>query len=290
MNLKDIDVKTFLQEMGVSDTILNNPSFSTMIADIGLTDWIDLRERYYTEMTKDQNGNNTITFHSSNPNLSNYEIVVTPTGTLHTKFSGRTSDSDNKLITYLGSLGVEGKEVVSRYFSSASKYSAKDQTEVLGCNQIEKSYIANGLQMTESEVHGLSFQPGLSNVQVKANLNSYVDDWRIVRRTEIPYICSVYCDGAKGNANGYVNIDIRNPLSMKSELGKSSIDFQLLNRIAEQGINGTHNISSEEKQTMLNSIPVELREQFEKGLMMEVPESYLAPIQIENKSEYQHHM
>ena len=300
MDYKEMDLKTFFKQLGVHESILNNNSFNNIISDLGLSNWIELREKIETNIKKDNNNNNIISIKTNGYGASDTNISITPTGSITVLNSLYTKPSDDKnvITNYYKQVipNENNNEIVTRNYSVANLVDELGNIkESLASSQTEKNYsIKTGLQTLESEVRGINIIPGVSNMAMVNRPDVVINESRIVRRTEIPNIVSAHCvkideNNNKQEANGYVELDNRNILRMKNIFGQN-IDFNSLKDLAQQNITVRGNLNDSTKENIINNAPKEIQEFLKNGLNKKIPLDYLESIKVDDSLNYNHHM
>lgn len=298
MNYKEMDLKTFLKQLGVNETILNNNSFNNIISDLGLFNWVELREKMEESVKEDQYKNKVVTFNTKNNNQSDLVLNITPTGSLSTLSSvyGVNSFNQNIITNNLKEVISNDAEIITRDYSAFNEIDLNGNViNTLGSRQIEKNYsVKTGLQTLESEVRGINIIPGVSNMAMVNRPDVVINESRIVRRTEIPNIAYAHCvkfdeSNNKQEANGYVELDTRNISRMNNIFGRN-IDFNSLEELAHQNITVQGSLNDRTKEDIINKSPKEIQEFLKDGLNKKIPLDYLESIKIDDSLNYNHHM
>lgn len=293
-----MDLKTFLKELGVNETILNNNSFETIIREAGLSNWIELREKMEDNIKEDQYKNKVVTFNTKNNFQSNLVLNVTPSGSLSTLSSvyGVNSSNQNIIVNNLNEVLTNQTEIINRNYSATNEVDLNGNViNTLGSRQTEKNYsVKTGIQTLESNVQGINIIPGVSNMSMANRPDVVINELDIVRRTEIPNVASAHCvkfdeNNNKQEANGYVELDSQNLLNLKY-VTREDINYRLLSFLAEKNIVVRPSLSTEEKDYIVNNVPKNIQEYIKEGLNKEIPLEYLNTITVDNELNYNQKM
>ena len=277
MDLKDKDLMTFMRERGVNDKIVNNPSFSTMVGtDVDVL-WTSIRDFEHSDIQKNYQGYDSITFYSGLDN--SLEIVFRPGGD-GIEFRKSNKSLDGLDGSYTASISLENDKVVTRRFSFTGNNTY---------NQIEKSYDATGIQMVHSYVVGPDVQAGKAN---SAMMDSFdIEEWTIARREPNGYVACVHSKVKSGMIDGFVKLDMQDPLTMSFSPGRQFIQYQsLISEVSKQNI--PLPMSDFEKNVFLGGIANEVaRDAFKVMLERPYNVKYSSGVQqTSNQNTSTHHM